>query len=72
MARPGVAATLIGASKLPQLASNIAASEITLSEDQMRRLNEVSAPAPGFSSGLTSPLVRRMIFGGNDVMGWSE
>ena len=72
MARPGIAATLIGASKLPQLASNIAASEITLSEDQMRRLNEVSAPAPGYSSGLTSPMVRRMVFGGNDVMGWSE
>ncbi len=72
MARPGVAATLIGASKLEQLASNIAASEITLSEDQMNRLNEVSAPAPGFSAGLTSPMVRRMVFGGNDVTGWSE
>ena len=70
MARPGVAATLVGASKLPQLASNIAASEITLSEDQMKRLNEVSAPAPGFSAGLASPLIRRMVFGGNDVIGW--
>ena len=70
MARPGVAATLVGASKLPQLASNIAASEITLSEDQMRRLDEVSAPAPGFSAGLASPMVRRMVFGGNDVAGW--
>ena len=72
MARPGITATLIGTSKLPQLASNIAATEITLSEDQMRCLNEVSAPAPGFSSGLTSPMVRRMVFGGNDVMGWAE
>ena len=72
MARPGITATLIGASKLPQLASNIAASEITLSEDQMTRLTEASAPAPGFSAGLTSPMVRRMVFGGNDVTGWSE
>ena len=72
MARPGVTATLIGASKLPQLASNIAASEITLSEDQMARLNEASAPAPGFSAGLASPMIRRMVFGGNDVTGWSE
>ena len=72
MARPGVAVTLIGASKLEQLASNIAASEITLSKDQMTRLNEASAPAPGFSAGLTSPMVRRMVFGGNDVTGWSE
>ncbi len=72
MARPGVAATLIGASKLEQLASNIAASELTLSKDQMTRLNEVSALAPCFSAGLTSPVVRRMVFGGNDVTGWSE
>ena len=72
MARPGIAATLIGASKLPQLASNIATSEITLSEDQIRRLNQVSAPAPGFSAGLTSSMVRRMVFGGNDVKGWAE
>ena len=70
MARPGIASTLVGASKLPQLASNIAASEITLSEDQMTRLNKVSAPAPGFSAGLTSLMVRRMVFGGNDVTGW--
>lgn len=72
MARPGVAVTLIGASKLEQLASNIAASEIILSKNQMTRLNEASAPAPGFSAGLTSPMVRRMVFGGNDVTGWSE
>ena len=72
MGRPGVAATLIGASKPPQLASNIAASEITLSQDQMNRLNEVSAPAPGFSAGLTSLMIRRMVFGGNKVTGWGE
>lgn len=70
MARPGIAATLIGASKLPQLVSNIAASEIALSKDQMTRLDEASAPAPGFSAGLASPMIRRMVFGGNDVAGW--
>ncbi len=72
MARPGVAATIIGASRLEQLASNIAASEIILSKEQMTRLDEASAPSPGFSSGLASPMVRRMVFGGNDVRGWSE
>ena len=72
MARPGIASTLIGASKLEQLASNIAASAMTLSEAQMTRLNDVSAPAPGFSAGLTSPMIRRMVFGGNDVTGWAE
>ena len=72
MARPGVAATLVGASTLPQLASNIAASEITLSEDQTMRLNEASAPTSGVGAGLIWPMIRRMVFGGNDVTGWSE
>ena len=72
MARPGISSTIIGASKLAQLESNIAASEIKLTDKQMSRLNEVSAPASGFSAGLTSPMIRRMIFGGNDVIGWGE
>ena len=72
MARPGVTATIVGASTLPQLAGNLAALEVTLSEHQTRRLDEVSAPAPGFSAGLASPMIRRMVFGGNDVTGWSE
>ena len=70
MARPGIAATLVGARTPSQLAGNMAATEIALSEDQMRRLDGVGAPAPGFSAGLTSPMVRRMVFGGNDVAGW--
>ena len=72
MARPGINSTIIGASKLAQLESNIAASEIMLTEGQMTRLNNVSAPAPGFSAGLSSPMIRRMVFGGNDVIGWGE
>ena len=72
MARPGISATIIGASKLPQLESNIAASGIKLSDGQMARLDEVSAPAPGFSAGLASPMIRHMVFGGNDVTGWGE
>ena len=72
MARPGITATLIGARNLSQLASNIAATGITLTDDQMTRLTEASAPTPGFSAALTSPAIRRMVFGGNDVTGWSE
>ena len=72
MARPGVTSTVIGASKVAQLQSNLAATEIALSADQMRRLDDISAPAPGFSAGLTSPMIRRMIFGGHDVTGWRE
>ena len=72
MARPGVASTVIGASKLSQLESNIAAADIRLSEEQTRRLNEASAPPLGFSSGLAAPMIRRMVFGGHDVSGWNE
>ncbi len=72
MARPGVSSTIIGASKLAQLVTNLAAAELRLSDEHMIRLNEVSAPAPGFSGGLASPMIRRMVFGGNDVTGWDE
>jgi len=72
MARPGVASTLIGASKVSQLESNIAATDIELSLDQMKRLNEASAPAPSFSSSLANPAIRSMVFGGHDVVGWNE
>ena len=72
LARPGVTSTLIGASKVSQLESNIAATNIRLSADQMKRLDELSAPAPGFTSALAQPFIRRMIFGGREVAGWSE
>ena len=72
LARPGVAATLVGASKVAQLDSNIAATDLRLSEDQLRRLDQASAPAAGFSSSLTAPAVRRMVFGSHDVVGWGE
>ena len=72
LARAGVAATLIGARQVSQLESNIAATQVRLTAAQLRRLDEVSAPAPGFSSGLVQPAIRRMVFGGHDVAGWNE
>ncbi len=72
MARPGVASTIIGARKPSQLESNIAAAGIRIGAEQMSRLNEASAPPFGFSSGLAAPFIRRMVFGGHDVVGWNE
>lgn len=72
LARPGVASTLVGASKLSQLENNIAATAIRLRDDQLTRLDEASAPPVVFSSALTSPAIRRMVFGGHDVVGWGE
>ena len=72
LARTGVTSTLVGARTVSQLQSNIAATDIELSIDQIKRLDDGSAPVPGFSSGLTTPFIRRMVFGGHDVAGWGE
>lgn len=72
MARPGVASTLIGARTAAQLEGAIAAARLTLSDDQMTRLNTVSAPAAGFTASLAAPTIRRMVYGGHDVTGWGE
>jgi aryl-alcohol dehydrogenase-like predicted oxidoreductase len=72
MARPGVASTLIGASNVSQLESNLAAVEIALSDDQMARLTQASTPSATFSSSLVTPQIRNMVFGGQTVTGWGE
>jgi aryl-alcohol dehydrogenase-like predicted oxidoreductase len=72
MARPGVSSTLIGARSISQLQSNIAALDFQLGKQHLDQLNTASAPAMGFSSSLTTPMIRRMIFGGHDVAGWRE
>ena len=72
MAQRGVASTLVGARTVSQLVGNIAAAKVSLSVDQLMRLEQVSAPIAGFSSSLGSPTIRRMIYGGHDVMGWAD
>ncbi len=72
LARPGVASMLVGARTVSQLENNLAATGIELSVDQMKRLNDASAPVPSFSSSLASPFIRRMVFGGHTVAGWGE
>ena len=72
LARAGIASTLIGASKVSQLESNIAATDLRLSAEVMQSLDEASAPVLGFSASLRQPFIRRMVFGGHDVAGWSE
>lgn len=71
LARSGVASTLVGASKVAQLESNIAATGLRLSSEQLQRLDAASAPLPVFSAALTSPSIRRMVFGGQEVTGWA-
>lgn len=70
--RPGVAAVLVGASKLAQLNDNLAALGCTLTPGQRARLDAVSAMVPGFTDSLATAAIRRMVFGGNEVGGWGE
>ena len=72
MARPGVASTLVGARTAEQLSASLGAVGIRMSDDQMGRLNAASAPTPGFTSSLAAPMIRKMIYGGHNVTGWSE
>lgn len=72
LANKTVGSTLVGASKVSQLESNIAATSIQFEAAHLERLNDASAPPAGFMSGLGSPMIRRMIFGGHDVLGWGE
>jgi aryl-alcohol dehydrogenase-like predicted oxidoreductase len=72
MARPGITSTLVGARTVTQLENNIAAASLVIDADQMTRLNDASAPVPSFSASLAQPAIRRMLFGGHDVIGWCE
>lgn len=70
MARPGVSSTLVGASRIEQLASNVAAGDVQLTKIQVQRLDEASMPYANFTASLASAEIRRMIFGGHDVRNW--
>lgn len=72
LANSGVVSTLIGASSMEQLRSNLDASGLMLSDSQKGRLDTVSAQEPGFGRALTRPDIRRMVFGGNTILGWGE
>ncbi|MBA3390638.1 MAG: aldo/keto reductase, partial [Rubrobacter sp.] len=44
LGRPGVASVIVGARTEEQLEDNLKAADLELSEDERRRLDEVSAP----------------------------
>lgn len=69
--RPLVTSILIGASRPRQIADNVAALNLTLSPDRIRRLDAVSAPVATYPATLVSPLIQRFAFGGASVEGWT-
>jgi aryl-alcohol dehydrogenase-like predicted oxidoreductase len=63
--RPVPVIPIIGARKMHQLEDNLKSLEISLSPEQVRRLDEVSAVSPGFpNSFFENPMVRTFAYGG--------
>ncbi len=73
MGRPGVASTLMGGSKAAQVADNVAALDLVLSQEHRAALDAASAPDQGLIYGLFTPAGRKqVVFGGAGVRGWSD
>ena len=70
LAQPGVAASIIGASKTAQLDDNLAALDVQLTAEQLRVLGEASATEAGSPAAIFTPELQRGIFGGVRVAGW--
>ncbi|MFC4563038.1 aldo/keto reductase [Nocardiopsis mangrovi] len=63
--RPGNVIPLLGARSAGQLRDNLAAGDIELDSDALRRLDAVSAIEPGYPDGfLGDPTVHQSIYGG--------
>ena len=74
MGRPGVASTLIGASRASQITDNAAAVNLAMDPEVTARLDQISAPTdPRMLYSLFTPATRQHVtFGGTAVLGWSE
>ena len=71
MGRPGVTTILLGASRADQVATNVAALEIGLTDDQRGRLDAVSA-LPALGPYHIFDLPRQILFGGMPVTPWAD
>ncbi len=65
-AQPGIASLLLGASRIEQLHGNLASLEVSLSPEQIKKLDGASALDQAFFT----PQLQRMIFGGAAVQRW--
>jgi aryl-alcohol dehydrogenase-like predicted oxidoreductase len=69
LGRPGIATVVVGARTEEQLADNLAAAELTLADDELARLDQVSANPLGYpfwhqaktSGGRLSPADRSLL-----------
>jgi aryl-alcohol dehydrogenase-like predicted oxidoreductase len=68
LANAAVVSPVMGARTLAQAQDNLGALEVTLSPDQLERLNRISAPEPIFPARFVQrPLVQQLIHGGAAV-----
>ena len=70
--RPGVASTLMGASRVEQVLDNVSALDLALSPEHRAALDAVSVPeSPRMLYGLFTPAIRQqVVFGGSNVEAW--
>ncbi|MFE2494566.1 aldo/keto reductase [Streptomyces scopuliridis] len=67
--RPGVASTIIGARRLHQFRENLAALDVTLGQEHVDALDEVSKPALDFPADINRDLAPMLAFAGATVDG---
>lgn len=67
--RPGVSSTLVGARRLDQLKSNLDAIDVTLTRDQIAKLDAVSKPILNFPADNNRDLAPHLAFAGAKVDG---
>lgn len=68
-AREGTVVPILGARRVAHLEDNLAALDVALSPEQLRTLDEVSAPALGYPAPLNGPLRAMLQFAGTTVDG---
>jgi aryl-alcohol dehydrogenase-like predicted oxidoreductase len=69
--QPGISSIILGASKLEQLNDNLASMEISLSPENLKKLNEASALEMAFPYMFT-PEFNGYLFGGSFVKSWGQ
>jgi aryl-alcohol dehydrogenase-like predicted oxidoreductase len=67
--REGTVVPIVGARRVKHLENNLAALEVTLTPDQFRRLDEVSAPALNYPAPMHGALRAMLQFAGTTVDG---
>ena len=67
--RPGTVVPIIGARRLDHLEDNLAGLDVTLTADQLARLDAVSAPTPSYPATLHGAVRTMLQFAGATVDG---